>query len=473
MIADLQPYPEYKDSGSAWVENVPAHWNVLPNRALFAEVNERGHSGEEMLSVTITKGIIRQRALLTDSSKKDSSRQDKSAYKLVTPNDIAYNKMRAWQGAIGLSSLRGIVSPAYVVVRPRDRSIVPRYFHHLFRTPRFAKEAERWSYGITSDMWSLRPEHFKMIYCPLPPAAEQAAIVRFLDWANGRLERAIRAKRKIITLLNEQKQAIIHRAVTRGLDPNAPLKPSGIPWLGDIPAHWEVMALKRVLRRLIDCEHKTAPQVEDSDYRVVRTTAVRNGLLRLPGTYCTSAKAFDLWTRRGLPEPNDVIFTREAPAGEACLVPPEMRVCLGQRTVLLKPKREKINPEFLIHMIYGGPPRVEIVLSSQGSTVGHFNMSDIGSLYFLLPPRQEQDAIVQSVRDRTVGLTTSISRTEHEIALLREYRTRLTSDVVTGKLDVRAAAASLPEASASPEPDPSPEGEEFAPPDEIMDDEGE
>ena len=112
MITNLQPYPQYKESEQTWLGRVPHHWPVLPNRALFAEVKDREHPDEEMLSVTITKGIIRQKALLTDSSKKDSSRQDKSAYKLVQPRDIAYNKMRAWQGAIGVSDFRGIISPA-------------------------------------------------------------------------------------------------------------------------------------------------------------------------------------------------------------------------------------------------------------------------------------------------------------------------------------------------------------------------
>jgi type I restriction enzyme S subunit len=241
MIKDLKPYAEYKDSGLPWLGEVPGHWEVIPNRALFNEVKDRNHPGEEMLSVTITKGIVKQKALLEGSSKKDSSNLDRTAYKLVQPRDIAYNKMRAWQGAIGASTLRGIISPAYVVMRLRSTDNLPRYFHHLYRTPQFAKEAERWSYGITSDMWSLRPEHFKLICSPEPPPDEQAAIVRFLDWANGRLERAIRAKRKVIALLNEQKQAIIHRAVTRGLDPKVPLKDSGIPWLGAIPEHWEIV----------------------------------------------------------------------------------------------------------------------------------------------------------------------------------------------------------------------------------------
>lgn len=213
MITNLKPYTAYKDSGVPWLGQVPEHWDVLPNRALFAEVKDRDHADEQMLSVTITQGVIRQSTLLEGSSKKDSSNLDRSAYKLVCPRDIAYNKMRAWQGAIGASEFRGIVSPAYVVVRLRQDND-PRYFHYLFRIPQFTKEAERWSYGITSDMWSLRPEHFRMIYCSLPPRREQAAIVRFLDHADRRIRRYIRAKQKLIRLLEEEKQIIIHRAVT-------------------------------------------------------------------------------------------------------------------------------------------------------------------------------------------------------------------------------------------------------------------
>jgi type I restriction enzyme S subunit len=152
VITDLKPYSEYKESSQAWLGVVPRHWSLMPNRALFAEVKDRNHPDEEMLSVTITRGIVRQKALLEGSSKKDNSNLDKSAYKLVQPRDIAYNKMRAWQGAIGASALRGIISPAYVVMRLRKEGDLPSYFHHLYRTPQFAKEAERWSYGITSDM---------------------------------------------------------------------------------------------------------------------------------------------------------------------------------------------------------------------------------------------------------------------------------------------------------------------------------
>jgi type I restriction enzyme S subunit len=247
MIGDLKPYPSMKESGVPWLGKVPDHWSVLPNRALFAEIKDRNHPNEEMLSVTIAKGVVKQKELLADSSKKDSSNLDRSAYKLVQVRDITYNKMRAWQGAVGASDYRGIISPAYVVMRLRGDAN-SRYFHHLYRTPQFAKEAERWSYGITSDMWSLRPEHFRLIYSPIPSPDEQDAIVRFADYSDRQIRSYIRAKLKFIKLLEEQKKAIIRRAVTRGLDPNVRFKPSGVRWLGEIPPSWETWQLGHFCR---------------------------------------------------------------------------------------------------------------------------------------------------------------------------------------------------------------------------------
>ena len=136
----LDPNVPLKSSGVDWLGDVPAHWEVRPNRAIFIEVNDQNHSDAQMLSVTITRGVIRQKELLEDRSKKDASRLDRSSYKLVQPGDIAYNKMRAWQGALGVSDHQGIVSPAYVVQRPRT-GCSSRFLHYLLRTPMFAKEA--------------------------------------------------------------------------------------------------------------------------------------------------------------------------------------------------------------------------------------------------------------------------------------------------------------------------------------------
>jgi type I restriction enzyme S subunit len=438
MIVDLQPYPEYKESEQAWLGRVPHHWPVLPNRALFAEVKDREHPDEEMLSVTITKGIIRQKALLTDSSKKDSSRQDKSAYKLVQPRDIAYNKMRAWQGAIGVSDFRGIISPAYIVMRLRGGRDQPSYFHHLFRTPYFAKEAERWSYGITSDMWSLRPEHFKMIYTPQPPPEEQAAMVRFLDYANGRLERAIRAKHNVVALLNEQKQAIIHRAVTRGLDPAAPVKPSGIPWLGDIPKHWQVLRAKYVFREV--------------DERSVSGNEELLSVSHITGVTPRSQKNITMFKAQSyvghkLCRSGDLVVNTMW-AWMAALGVSAHRGIISPAYAVYRPRNaEGIVGGFIDGLLRTRPYVSNIICRSTGVRASRLRLypEEFLRLPIILPPAPEQQQIVHAIATETAQLSTAIHQLERGIELVREYRTRLVADVVTGKLDVRLAVKTIPD----------------------------
>jgi type I restriction enzyme S subunit len=406
VIGDLKPYEDYADSGLPWLPRVPNHWRTLRNGNLFGQRVETGFGELPILEVSLKTGV-RVRNFAQGGRKQVMA--DVAKYKRVAEGDLAYNTMRMWQGALGVCPVDGLVSPAYVVARPHP-AVEPAYFAALFKTDVFMAEIDSASRGIVKDRNRLYWEQFKQMRVPCPPQDEQQAIVRFLGWAHGRLDRAIRAKRKVIALLNEQKQAIIQRAVTRGLNPDVLLKLSGVPDCPMLPIHWEVLPLKRVLRHLIDCEHKTAPFLEPSDFRVVRTSAVRNGALRLSGTYGTTPAAFRAWTRRGRPELGDVIFTREAPAGEACIVGDNQYVCLGQRTVLMKIDRHRLNAEYLVHSIYSGPPRQAITLASQGSTVGHFNMSDIGALTMFLPPLEEQQSIIGAIVQQTSGQLIAISR---------------------------------------------------------------
>jgi type I restriction enzyme S subunit len=448
VITDLEPYPAMKDSGVPWLGEVPEHWRVLPNRAVFTEVNERGRAEADMLSVTITRGVIRQQVLLEDSSKKDGSNRDKSAYKLVRPGDIAYNKMRAWQGALGVSEYEGIVSPAYVVQRPREGAI-PRYLHYLLRTPGFAKEAERWSYGITSDMWSLRPEHFKMIYSCLPAESEQAAIVRFLDYTDRRIRRYIRAKQKLIALLKEQKQAIIHRAVTRGLDPNVRLKPSGVEWLGDVPEHWHVGRLKdaaNVQTGLTLGKNYGGMATESFPY--LRVANVQTGRLNL-----TNVKRLDVPRREAMGamlRAGDVLMTEGGDIdklGRGCVWRDEVLNCLHQNHVFAVRCRErKLLPEFLVGLIVSAHGRAYFQLTAKQTTnLASTNSATLRAFPIMLPLIEEQRIILGEIAKQTSGVSGAVDAAEREIALLREYRTRLIADVVTGKLDVREAALLLPD----------------------------
>ncbi len=452
MIGALKPYPEYRESGVPWLGRIPAHWPVLPNRAIFAEIKDKNHADEEMLSVTIARGVIPQKTLLEDSSKKDSSNQNKAAYKLVCPGDLAYNKMRAWQGAIGVSEFRGIISPAYVVERLRDDSY-PRYFHWLYRTPHFAKEAERWSYGITSDMWSLRPEHFKMIYSTKPPPEEQEAITRFLKSTGRESERAIGAKKRLIALLNEQKQAIIHRAVTRGLDHNFRLKPSGNSWLGEIPEHWEVRRLKTLSQFVTSGSRGWARYYSDEGPIFLRignisTTSID---LKLNRTTHVSPPADAEGERTRVLE-NDVLLSITAQIGAVGIVPADLgEAYVNQHTALIRLKGRVCRARWIAYCLLSRFGNVQCQLRTNGGTKVGLTLDDVRTLLVLLPPVAEQEMIVAEIDSRTGNLTAAIDRTEREIGLIREYRTRIIANVVTGQFDVREAARWLPGEANEPE----------------------
>ncbi len=446
MIADLKPYPAMKDSGVPWLGDVPEHWEVVPNRALFHEIKDRDCPDEQMLSVTIRKGIIRQAALLEDTSKKDSSNMDRSKYKLVQPSDIAYNKMRAWQGAVGVSDYRGIISPAYVVERPRPGGD-SRYFHYLLRTPAFAKEAERWSYGITSDMWSLRPEHFKMIYECLPPLPEQASIVRFLDHWDQRVRRYIRAKQKLIRLLEEQKQAIIHSAVTRGLDPDVPLKPSGVEWLGDIPEHWKLKRFKFVTQ--ITSGQIDPRQPEYRDLVLVAPNHIESGTGCITHEETANEQGAD--SGKYKVEPRQIIYSKIRPNLRKAAIATKQCLCSADMYPITV-KKSELHPMFLLHVLLSEPFTKYTVDCSLRVAMPKINRDALGKALVWYPSLDEQDEITSFLDKALRPYEESVQVAQREIELLREYRTRLIADVVTGKLNVREAAARLPKEPAEPEP---------------------
>ncbi len=465
MTDGLKPYPAYKDSGVEWLGQVPEHWEVLPGRAVFREINDRGHPDEQMLSVTITRGVLRQADLLVDSSKKDSSNEDKSTYKLVQPGDLVYNKMRAWQGAVGVSAYRGIVSPAYIVQRLRRAENLPRYMHFLLRTPRFATEAERWSYGITSDQWSLRAEEFKCIYFPLPPLPEQAAIVRFLDWADRRIRRAIRARQRRIKLLGEYKQALIHQAVTGQIDvrtgkPYPAYKDSGVEWLGKVPAHWEVRRLRTVVEMRVSNVDKHSEDGEKPVRLCNYVDVYKHDKIHADMDFM-QATASDEEIERFRLQAGDVLITKDSEIWNDIAVPALVETSApdlisGYHLALLRPM-QVILGAFLLRALQS--PTIAFQFHVEANGVTRFGLSHdaIKSALVPLPPFPEQTVIVEYLDAQTAMIDGAIAATRREIELLRECWERLIADVVTGNVDVREVAARLPEEPAETEPEPAEE----------------
>jgi type I restriction enzyme, S subunit len=371
-------------------------------------------------------------------------------YKLCWPGDLVINSLWAWAGGLGVSRHHGIISSAYGVYRIRpDAPMTPAFVHALARSSSFNWELRVRSKGVWISRLQLTDISFLDAPIHVPPPTEQAAIVRFLDWANGRLERAIRAKRKVIALLNEQQQAIIHRAVTRGLDRSVPLKPSGISWLDEIPQHWEVRPLKAV------CEIQSGITLGKDymgqtthEYPYLRVANVQAGHVNLAvirTIRVTRTEAVRCMLQRG-----DVLLTEGGDPdklGRGCVWDAQVAPCLHQNHVFaVRPNQSKLEPPFLSALMGTGYARAYFQSTAKQTTnLASTNKTKIGQFEVLLPTVVEQQRILSALYEETRPVNIAVSRLEREIELLREYRTRLVADVVTGKLDVREAAARLPD----------------------------
>lgn len=436
-MAVYSPYTEYKKIDLPWFDRIPVHWSVLPNRTLFKEVIDQNHPDEQLLSVTISRGVILQEQLLSDSSKKDSSNLDKSKYKLVLPNDIAYNKMRAWQGSIGISKNRGIISPAYIVQRLRGNDN-PRFFHYLFRTPQFAKEAERWSYGISSDQWSLRPEHFKMIYCPVPPLEEQNAIVRYLDHMDNLIKRYIRAKQKQIRLLEDTKWALTHKAIAQGISNNKCLNNSDQDWLGAISIDANLRKLKYVCQinpttdipKLADNIMVEFVPMEKVNEKAGKITDFEFRPFSEIKTGFTSFKNHDL------------IFAKITPCMENgnCAIVSGLHhdIAYGSTEfIVFRANQKIIRSEFLHLLLRDKAFRIECEANMKGSA-GQKRISPdfIGNIRVPVFSLEEQETIIKFIYDFHNKVDQSINTLISEIKLLQEFLKVLLADTVTGKINI-------------------------------------
>ena len=442
MIADLKPYLEYRDSGLVWLGNIPKHWAVKRAKSIFECVDERSQTGkEELLTVSSARGVVPRRTANVTMFKAESY----LGYKMCWPGDLVINSLWAWAGGLGVSRHHGIISSAYGVYRVRkSASMSPDFVHEVVRSSSFNWEFKVRSKGVWISRLQLTDLAFLDAPMHIPPPEEQAAIVRFLAWANGRLEQAIRAKRRVIALLNEQKQAIIHRAVTRGLDTSVPLKPSGISWLGDIPKHWEVRRLRHLIQGRLTYGANAAAEFTNPDWpRYIRITDFRKDGSMKAETFRSLPPSIAL---AYLVEPGDILLARSgATVGKAFLVVDTTGLaCHAGYLIRARANQKLILPEYLFAFTQTGAFAAWKDSTFNTATIQNIGADKYADLSIPYPSLPEQRAILDALAVQQTPLLATISRVEREIELLREYRTRLVADVVTGKLDVRDAAKSLP-----------------------------
>jgi type I restriction enzyme S subunit len=432
VIEGLKPYAEYKESGLPWLGRCPDHWALRRTKILFHERVQKGFPNEPLLAATQTKGVVRKEDYETRTV---TAQKDLHLLKLVEPGDYVIS-LRSFQGGIEFAHYRGIISPAYTVLK-HLMGAQSGYYTHFFKCRLFIDSLSLFVTGIREGQ-NIDYERLSRAEMPFPPVDEQAAIVRFLDHANRKIDGFIRAKRKLIGLLNEQKQAIVHRAVTRGLNPNVPVKPSDIPWLGDIPAHWEVLRAKYVYRE-ID-ERSTTGREEQLSVSHITGVSPRSE------KNITMFKA-ESYVGHKICRPGDLAINTMWAWMAALGVSRYEGIISPAYAVYRQRSPECLLGDFADLLLRTQPYKSNYLSRSTGVRASRLRLypEEFFKIPIIIPPLDEQKQIVDAIVSETRTRNTAIARTEREIALMQEYRTRLTADIVTGKLDVREAAAKLPD----------------------------
>lgn len=445
MLDKLPPYAEMRQTGLAWLSELPAHWEMHRAKYSFREIDDRSEQGdEELLSVSHKTGV-------TPRSQKNVTMfmaESYEGHKVCRPGDIVVNTLWAWMAAIGVSRYTGLVSPAYGVYRPRTLGhFEPRYLDYLLRTEIYRAEYVRSSRGITTSRLRLYPPDFLDIPFAQPPLDEQQMIVRFLDWHGSLTTRLIKAKKKLIALLNERKRGIIQQAVTRGLDQSQKLQPTGIPWLGSVPEGWTVSRIKNEFHCL-------------NNRRIPLSGPERGRMTRRLYDYYGASGVIDkvddfLFDDKLLliAEDGANLVLRNLPLA----IIAEGRFWVNNHAHILKPRRGDIR--FLAAVLEGLSFRPWI----SGAAQPKLTKDRLMGIAIAVPPADQQQKIIEAVDAATAELTRAISSAQSEVAFIQEFRARLTADVITGKLDVRAFAGAIPDALETEI------GDELVEPDELED----
>lgn len=425
-------YPAYQESGLPWVPKVPQGWNVLRNGRLFAHRVQTGFPDLPILEVSLRTGV---RVRDMENLKRKQVMSQKEKYKRAAKGDIAYNMMRMWQGALGPAPVDGLVSPAYVVVKPFQEAN-SAYYSYLFRTDAYMREVNKFSRGIVADRNRLYWDEFKQMPSLVPPRPEQDQIVAYLRVQDAHIARLIKAKRDLIDLLTEQKLRIIDHAVTRGLDASVALKPSGIEWLGDVPEHWEVQRLKNVANVVLGKMLTTEAKNSDGEFKpYLRSTNVqwiKPDVRDVKEMWIANSEMAQLRVRKG-----DLLVSEGGEVGRACMWNEELPECYIQNSVHRVATKSKMLPEFLFHQFFAYGKRGRFNAIVNRVSIAHLTREKLVTVPFTVPPVEEQKAICKWIADECKPLEEAILRAEEEIKLIREYRDRQIADVVTGQVDVR------------------------------------
>ena len=424
MNSAVQVYPSYKSSSIDWLGDIPTHWDVgrlkshIENAVDQVKVRQPSDIYIALEHVESWTGKILE---------PESDVVFDSQVKRFRPGDVLFGKLRPYLAKVARPDAPGVCVGEFLVLRPSNGNLQPSYLEQVIRSKPFIDTVNASTYGAKMPRASW--DFIGNLPFPSPSLDEQNAIVRYLDHADERIRRAISAKERLIELLTEQRQGVIHRAVTRGLDPNVRLKDSGVEWIGDVPEHWDVQRAKNFygevdersdtgMEDLMSVSHKTGVTPRKSnvtmfmaesnvDYKICRQGDI------VINTMWAYMAALGVARQVGIVSPSYGVY---------------------------RPRSDsRLNPDYVYPLLRTETYRAEYLRRSTGITSSRLRLyaDEFLGIALICPPPVEQASIVRHLEKATADIYATIDNAQRQVDLLREYQTRLIADVVTGQVDVR------------------------------------
>ena len=423
-----------KDSGIEWIGEIPEGWEIKRLGAILHERNEVNNPIQttSILSLTNNRGVI---PYSEKGNQGNKAKDDLTGYKIAHIGDIVLNSMNVIIGSVGLSNYYGAVSPVYYMLFPRNNIETNiQYYNYLFQTTAFQQSLRGYGNGILEIRMRIQMQKLKTVLLPVPTFLEQSNITVYLDASLSKLNILLSKIRSSIEEYKKLKQAVITQAVTKGVRGEREMKDSGVGWIGAIPKDWEIKRLKSFCT-IVDCKNRTPDVFPDGKYTVVRTTCIKDCSFSYEGSYQTDTTNFKAWTLKGQPHKGDIFFTREAPVGEACLVPNADNLCMGQRVMFFRPE-DNSDARYIMYSIYGPLVREYIASKNSGSTVGHLKLGQVACIPIFYCPPLEQKEIADYLDAKCAEIAGLIAKKEQLVKELENYKKSLIYEVVTGKREV-------------------------------------
>jgi len=423
-MTTMPKYESYKDSGFEWLKEVPSHWELLRLGSRFEERRTKV-SDKDFAPLSVTKmGIVPQ----LDSAAKTNDGDNR---KLVKKGDFVINSRSDRKGSSGIAFQDGSVSLINTVLHPKE--IHPTYCNYLLKSNGFVEEFYRMGHGIVADLWTTRYDEMSSIILGIPTLEEQEAIAKFLDEKTVQIDEAIGIKERQIALLKERKQIIIQNAVTKGLNPNAPMKDSGVDWIGDIPSHWEVRKLKHLSKINRSALSENTAKDFQFDYVDISNVTFENGIENADTYTFSNAPS----RARRIAKAGDTIVSTVRTYLKAIdyINDEKCHYIFSTGFAVVEP-RNFVHPEYLTRFISSNAFTNQVDTEAKGVSYPAINSTELGNLSIALPPMNEMREITGYINLHMAQMNTAIEKQKQQIINLREYKASLINSAVTGKIKV-------------------------------------